>query len=103
MRQRPTGEQIIRNLIREFNEPTSITRWSQLIPLMLLADKDVDQEDDESDILPVAGSRPSDASLDAVVIGDSQAGGALGNTIKSRLEEMGYAVRKTHENGASGE
>lgn len=103
MRQRPTGEQIIRNLIREFNEPAGITRWSQLIPLMLLSDKDVDQEEDESGILPVAGSPPSDTSLDAVVIGDSQAGGSLGNTIKSRLEEMGYAVRKTHEDGASGE
>lgn len=61
--------------------------------------------DDEGEIETAQGSStaaPSDATLDALIIGDSQAGGALGAALQRRLENMGYNVTRTHDDGAPG-
>lgn len=100
---RLTAESIIRSLIREIDEPAPITRWSQLIPFIMGPSLSSSSEAPYEEDIITPASRPADGALDAVIIGDSQAGGALGSTFKRRLEELGYAVRKTHEDGAAGE
>lgn len=115
---RLTAEDRLRLLIREelartaVNEaPEAPLTWGRLMSLfsaprergVSLADVAVD---DAGPGLRTSGGGTAtgagDSRLDAAVVGDSQAGGALGAAVRSRLEGMGYTVTVTYENGAPG-
>jgi len=105
----------LRRLIREFIDLDSLSTWGAVGSLFKPADT-IDQEDELGsssfasdqqtlDAIPATSARslaPVDRTLDAAVIGDSQAGGPLGSAIAASLGDLGYQVKKTHENGATG-
>lgn len=103
----------LRRFIREMNEVSgdSLT-WGELMnlfkptaPPVPAADATTPVGGDAnsfSDAGYSPGAAANDDRLNALIIGDSQAGGALGAAIKAQLQSLGYDVNVSHKNGASG-
>lgn len=107
------NEKALRLLIREMNEANDApVTWGDLMnlfkpqaPVTPTADATTAVDDGAnsfSDAGYSPGAAANDDRLNALIIGDSQAGGALGAAIKAQLQGLGYDVKVSHSNGASG-
>jgi hypothetical protein len=106
------NEKTLRRLIREMNEANGApVTWGELMTLFKPtpapeaaadATSAVGGANNFSDAGYSPGAAANDDRLNALICGDSQAGGALGAAIKAQLQGLGYDVKVSHRNGASG-
>jgi len=106
------NEKTLRLLIREMNEANGApVTWGELMTLFKPtpapeapadATTAVGGANNFSNAGYSPGAAANDDRLNALVCGDSQAGGALGAAIKAQLQGLGYDVKVSHRNGASG-